>query len=556
MTRIAFLICLLSVFLGFRRSCFGNDMEPQVHFMLGGATQLIQDMQSVMSLTSQKQQEQTKNIKNYLDMIFKGMSFDRLMRMDLIFGDGPVRYRPAFPLEDEKILWTKNLIPNGIQKKRRVAGALCSTQGAFVGFLRIRDQYAIFAEKREDLPVKAPPPDEELAHLAKLTHHAAMELINDPDGTEARRKSYNNKEKGLRKELAKQIKKLNSETQETYDLRKLAFDQQLDELELLYVEAEYSRTLAYFDQATKTMSMDFELKPIPATVLAKSIQNLNQAPQSFANVPKAPKSNMSLRVRFPLDQMRQRHLTEMLELLRNISHKKADKNQTRTAEQKAAAEEVIDLSFALLLNNVKGGMADGFFESHPNPAGTHTAISGFQAVDGNAPLAILNLLEKCREGQKVTLNLAEENGVKIHSFLMSEKQFPGFREFFGSDTVYVGTSPETIWMGAGPKAVEELQAAIREVAKPNTGKAEDPFFTISGRLTPWLELQQKSYPDSGNKTFQDICQMLIEAGKPGDDRFSAWMNRKANDMVGKWSAEPGWARFLGIYLADFSKKNL
>jgi hypothetical protein len=254
--------------------------------------------------------------------------------------------------------------------------------------------------------------------------------------------------------------------------------------------------------------------------------------------------------------MRQRHLTESLEQFRKISQKEADKNEKKTTEQKDVTEEVIDLAYNLLLDNVKSGMADGFLEAHPNQDGTHTAIAGFKAVDGNAPLAILKLLEKTREGQKVEMDLAEAEGVKIHSFMTSEEQHPAIGTFFGSYKVFVGTSTDTIWLGTGSNALEELQSAIRETAKPNTGKAEDAFFTITGRVAPWLELHQKSYPEAGSKMFQDYRRFMIEAGQTGDDHFEAWLNREGDDVKGKFFAEPGWARFLGKYLSDFAKNNL
>lgn len=555
MTRVLIAAGLAGVWLGNVLPAYGNDLEPQIRMVQGGAAQLIKDMEAVMSLTSQEEQKQTPEIKEYLDLSFIGMSYDRLMRMDVIVGDGPIRYRPAFPLDDEKVFWEENLIPNGIQKKRRIRSGFCSTKGAFVGYMLVRADYAIFAEKIEDLPSDAPPPPQEVAHLAKLTDNAAMELVNDPAGVEFRKESYNS-EDGVRAELMKQIVKTKSESQDAFELRTLSFTHQLDELERIYTDAAKSQLVANFDPAKKTTTMDFELVPIPDTTLAKSIETLNQEPLSFANIPKSAKSNMSLRVRAPLDEMRQENLAETIELLRSISHKQIEKSETKNAEQKQVSDQVVELSFDLLLANVKGGLADGFLEAHANPDGTNTLVMAFKAVDGNAPLAILKLLEKTRKGQKVTMDLAEENGVKIHSFLISEEQHPGFRNFFGGFEIYVGTSADTIWIAAGPEAVEEMKTAIREVAKPNTGKASDPFFTLSGRAAPWLELHQKSYPDSGSEAFKNYRRMMIEAGQPGDDLFDAWLNRDGENVIGKWSAEPGWTRFLGKYLADFAKKNL
>ncbi len=559
MIRLVLITCLLGVCWGNDLSVQAEDKEPQLRLMQTGGTRLIQDLESVMSLTSSQEQKETANLKETLNASLVGMSMDRLMRMDVLFGDGPVRYRPSFPIANEREFWNDNLIKNGIQKGRRGSNSLFSLKGAYEGYMRIRDGYAMFGEKRSDLPLNAKAPDQEIAHLAKLTDNAAIELINAPDGLAERKKSFNNPEHGLRQELLKELLKTKSESQDAFDVRELAFKHQLAELERLYVETEYSLLVAKFDPVKKTSTMDLDFRPIAKTALEESILALNQSPLSFANVPKSAKSNLSLRMKFPLDEMRQTHFTETFTLLTKIAHKEADKSETKNAAQKSATHEVIDLGQKLLLANVKKGIMDGFFEAHPNPDGTNTAISAFKAADGNAPLAILKLLEKTRDDQQVKFDLAQEQGVKIHSFLISEQQHPGFKDFYGSYDVFVGTSADAIWLGAGPKALEEMQAAIREVAKPNTGKAGDPFFSLSGRAAPWMELHLKARPDSGGENFQKYRRLMIEAGEPGDDQFDGWLNRKSPDnseILGKWTGEPGWMRFVGKYLADFSYRTL
>ncbi len=561
MTRIMLAACLVGVFSWTAplpaQEQEKPSLEPQVRMMQTGANRLLADLEAVMSLANVKEQKQTQVIKNYLDVFLVGVDKTRLVRMDWIFGEGPVRYRPAIPVnpQDEQIFWKQNLIPNGINKQRRVSNGLYSTNGTFKGYLRFHDKYAVFAEKLQDLPFGAPPPEQAVANLLTFTDNAAVELTNVPQGVEQRHDSFNS-DVGLREQLTKDLKKTKTETQDAFDLRKLTFGHQLDELERIYAEAAYSRLVAKFDQNKKIGTLDFLLTPLPGTPLARSIQNTGTAPLSFANVPKAPQSNMSLRARLPLDEMHQKHLMETFDLLRKIAHNDVDKNTKKSESQKDATEEVIDLSFKFLNDNVKAGMADGFFEAHPSADGTNTAIGAFKAVNGNSVIDILKLLDKTRGGQKVQLNVAEEGGVKIHSFLISQEQFPGLRDFFGSYEVHIGTSPDTVWFGSGPSAVEDMKAAIREAAKPNTGKASDPFVTVSGRISPWLELQVKTNADAGSDLFKKYRRLMIEAGQPGDDQFAGRFTRQGNDMAGQWMVAPGWIRFLGKYLADFSEENL
>lgn len=542
-----------------------QSFEPDVSLVLSSIDRLMADLESAMSLTSAEEQKQTVKIKDYLDLTFKGMDYGRLLRLDFLAGEGPLRYRIAFPIDKLNDYFNQNLGPNGYQW-RRTFGGLYVISGAFEGYMRIRNEYAIFAEEREDIPVLAPPPNEpKIQELLALTKDVAIKLSNvaTPEAVKYRRKSFHNEEKGedgeekgLRKQLAKQIQKTKSESQNAFDARELAFEHQLDHLERLYVDVEKSLFLGRYDLEKKTLAFDFSLLPIPKTPTGKYVQSLNKEPLSFANIPKSAKSNMSLRVRMPMDEMHQRHFTETFELYRRIADEKVDESQRKSAEQKDATKKVIDLSYKLLLDNVKSGLADGFLEAHPNSDDTNTAIAGFKAADGNAPVEILKLLEKTREGQKVTMNLAEAGGVSIHSFLMSADEHPGYQKFFGRPEMYVGTSKDVIWLAAGPDAVEALKAAIGQVAKPNTGKASDPFLTISGHIAPWVKFHADNYPQSGTERFRKIRRLIVEAGEPGDNDFEIWFNRKDDEVQGKITGQPAWARFIGKFLADFAKNNI
>lgn len=553
------LILITNFALGFcfvnSQPAFSADDEPQLRLVQSSANRLLKDLDPVMRLTSPKEQKKTKEIRDYMDLSFVGMQLDKLMRMDFIFGEGPIRYRPAVPLKNEQAFWNKNLIPNGIQKQARLVRGLYRLNGAFKGFMRIRDDYAIFGEHLKDLPRVAPRPEKAVDHLVDMTKphstkNAAMELVNTPKGVVARKKSYNDPKKGLRQELKKQIKKHDSETQAAFDLRMLSSEHALDYIERLYVEAEYGRLLGHFDPATATGRLELRLEPIADTDFAKHIQQFNEKPLSFANIPKSAKSNMSLRGRIPLDDMLKRHARETIALLRKTAHKDAEENDDKTINQKEATAEVIDLVFNLLLKNTQAGMADGFFESHPNADGTNTAVAAAIAVDGNAPLEILKKLEKTRDGQKVEMEIARVNGVAIHSFLVADDQIAAYDDFFGGSKMYVGTSEDTIWLGAGPRAVDEMKAAIQVAANPNKAKASDAFVTASGRVAPWLEFMKTSYPNSGSPEYRRYRDMMIEAGQPGDDKFNLWANRDGDDLVSEWDGEQGWTRFIGKYMAD------
>lgn len=555
------LSCLAGVLLSRPVAAFAQDppdLEPQISLIQANAQQLIDDLESAMSLTTEEEQKQTEKIRDFLELSFKGMDYEKLLRMDFLVGEGPVRYRPAFPIANRKVFWVENLGPNDIDT-RQINSGLYETTGAFDGYMRLRSGYAIFGKKLKDLPLMAPPPDEPaIAKVLNLTDHTALKLENvaTPKAVQFRRKSYHDEDTGLRAELLGQIEKTKTESQDAFDLRELTLKHQLDHLERFYVEAANAMLLAHHDPAKKTVGLEFNMLPIKDTPLAKHVQSYNQAPLSFANVPQAAKSNLSLRIRLPLDEMHQKNLTETFDLLRRIARNETDRDEEKSADQKEATLEIIDLTHQLVVSNTKSGIADGFVEAHPNPDGTNTATAAFKAVDGNTPLEILKRLEKTRDDQKVTLNLAQADGVSIHSFLVSDDEHPGFRKFFGSSEMFVGTSDDTIWLGAGPSAVEEIQAAVQEVAKPNTGQASDPFLTMSGRAAPWMEFYATNFPEAGNEQLRKYRRMIVEAGQPGDDQYEMTFIRKGDLVSGRWLAQPGWTRFIGKYLADFARHNM
>lgn len=532
---------------------------PSAHLMQIGATRFLEDLDAAMSLTNSSEQTQTKVIHDYIEEFLKGVSRDAPFRMDYLLSEEALKYRTLIPVKSTTTFMKKNLGPNGIQVNRRLARSLYKMKGAFVGYMRIENDYAQFAEDRGNVPPKMADPRKAINALAEKDYDAAFELRNQHGGIKERRQMFRGP-KGLRQELLATVKKTKSETQNEFELRKLFFEHQLDEMERLIVETELGLVGFMIDAKEKNTSSDLSLTAIPETSLEKMIEELGQAPSEFANVAAPEQPILSLRLNHPFknDTMRQENALEFFALLKDIAHRQSNDRADQTPEQSAASKKAADLIHDLMADTVKAGLADLFLDLHkPSEASeVYTVIGGFRATDGLAAIEILKTLQQTREGREVKMNLEKVGETDIHSIAVSEVDQPAWKNLVGDNVMFVGTAKEKIWIAGGPDAQAGLKAAIEAADKPNTGKATDPVMTLTGRFSAWAEIQERRLGDKSDEQVRKIRKMMIAAGEPGDDNVEMKLERKGAGLVGSGSSGSGLLRFIGKVLADFSLDQL
>lgn len=540
---------------------------PAVTVAQNGAAELYKDLEYILKLTNANEQKQWPVLKDYLDLFLIGVDRDKPMRIDVLLGGKTVRYRPSFPIKSFRDFNQQNIQTLGIDV-RVVRGTLYSCRDAFTGFMRYKHGYATFGEKEEDVPPDMPDPSTAVAPLLEK-HDLVLDAGNtqtDSAAQEARRTSF----RTLRDDWLSAVKKKNEESEDDFLLRKLLFEQQLEEAERLYVEAETLRLGWVTDTDGGQGRLDLNLVPIKGTALEKTFQLLDSEPSRFTAIKRSENPILSMRVNYVLDEMRQQNLLELFDLLRNLEHHQIDAAQHRSDEEKAAARKAVDLTDELLASVVKAGRADGFLEAHATASGKHTLIGGFRAVDGNRVVEILKALQQSREGRQLAINAETAGDVQIHKLTVSPEVHPNFQWFFGSEALYVGSSPETVWLAAGENVLSELKAAIQTTGsspadsaakesdkskadKPAAGVSEAPVFDFFAQMGPWIELRQRRNPEGGNVTLRKLA---LEAFQPGDDTWSLQLRRVDNAITGKLVAHPGILRLVGKMMADFSKENL
>ena len=533
--------------------------SPEVTMMVRSADAVISAVEFVMGLTGQDDQKQIPVVKDYLDIFLIGLDPRKPMRMDVITeANTPLRFRPSFPVQNIREFTNNNLEGLGI-RNRRIAGAVWSLSGAFEGFMRYQNGYASFAEKpyfEQDLPRDLPNPVDGIAPLLNQQHDFGALLQNQNEGVEYRHELFNAQ---LRPELLQNLKPLENESEDEFAIRKLLYENRLDELERYYAEASYGEIGGRLLQDRGMGRTDLHIVPIPGTPLDASIKGLGQTPSYFAGIPRAESTILSARVNFPLDPLRSKNTLEAFELLRSIEKKNIEAEAESTAEQKQSRQRVVDLVFELLAANAKEGLLDAFVEAHPNASGKNTAIGGFRAVDGTAVVGILEALKEARPERQIDIGIDQAGDVRVHSFQISEERRPSFNDFFGSEIVYVGSSKDAVWLAAGDNAVEELKTAIQRAGQPDDNAPPAQFVTVYAKLLPWLELQsqQPEAEDPGHPQVSKYRDIALQALRQGNDGvLTLAMERDGNDLRGQAEAHTGILRFVGKALAQFSRENL
>jgi hypothetical protein len=553
-----------------------NDATPSVTIMLVNANELMKDVDDILIKVA-NDPKQAKVVRGYMEDVFLlGVDPAKPVRIDLILGDKRVFYRSSFPISHltspKRDGFLDNLDAFGITNKK-LRTNYYKLSGAFAGWLRYKDGYAIIAEREEDVPLGIEDPRKDLAPLLEKKYDAALLFRNTatkPDALAARKKAF----QSVREEALAALKPKEGEPKEDFALRKLAAQQQMNELERFYVESE--ELVMGWTTAVPKGWMDIQLRPIPGTSLEQAVKQLGVQPSYFANIKLAEKPVLNGRVNHPLDEMRQKQFSEFFAELETSLKAKTDSRSELSAEDKTSRKKAVEIVIGMLDRGAKGGLVDGFIDMHEAQGGKKTIVAGVKAADMDAAVDLVQILPAAKLADKVDTNVDEAGAVKIHAVVVPKNDQANFRDFFGTDTFYVGTGPESLWYAAGANALEELKAAIAKVGETPMPKPEGdtPFVDLMVKVGPWLELrdkqkakEQKAGPtttakktDEEAKKEQDrneLRKLALETfAKQGEDYVSLQLRRTGNQVEGNLTTYPGILRFVGAAVAKFSRETL
>ncbi len=553
-------IALPALFSAFGLSqAIAEDVSPQATIVQSNAENLLEDVDTILGLTNAIEKKQARIIKEYLEQIFLvGVDRTKPIRMDVHFEGGKIEYRPHFPISNFKdFMGSVNAF--GIAS-RRVGFLTYQLKNAYTGYVLYKNRYASFAENRAVLPEKTfPNPVTVIEPLLALDHDIATEFKNSATGADAlkaRRKEFVD---NFRKELLAAVKKKKDESDDDFALRKLAAEQQLDDIERFYVETANFTGGWTTDNSTGNGQLEGTLAAIPDTALAKMMGMLGKKHSQFAALAKPEKSILHLRVNHPLDEMRKEHFKQFFAALRSRSDNRTDQREKLNATQKQNRKKINDLLHQFFDVNTEAGLGDVYVDVQQIGENKRTLIAGFAVADDQGPTIeqVIDLLPKVNPEHEITKSVAKQGDVVIHQIEVTTREQPHFDRFFGTEkgALLVGIGPNTIWLAAGVNAQEDLVAVVRQTQEGEHSDQVSPvFFSLEIALKPWIDLRaRRADAESGDPVLR---KQAVESFNEDDDQLTVEMKVENGEIKGKLITQPGILRLAGKLAAEFSKEQL
>jgi hypothetical protein len=235
---------------------------------------------------------------------------------------------------------------------------------------------------------------------------------------------------------------------------------------------------------------------------------------------------------------------------------------------------------------------DGVMQVIPQSSGKHTGIIGMSAKDGAPLTKALELLPKAFAGYTVELKTSTAGDVEVHKLTITESYPKAFQDFFGSNEIYVGTGPDSIWVSIGEGAVDALNSAVVAAAKAPEGAVDPTVAGLDIDLLPVLKLmgqlrkdgdfdlmatlksrgvleepppEEKKEEGEDEKPGSDTARMLqnfewrdaaIEALDSKADRLHMDIKRVDDHVEGTTIMESGILKAIGDIIAKFARENL
>src|SRR5580658_4655113 len=536
-----------------------QSAAPSATVYVTGSNELLADIKYLLMLTDPIEQKQWKVLKDYLDVFLIGVDPNLPTRVDVVFDQKANRMVWSIPVSNFPKFRKDNLAAILTPRIREMGGPgwwkLGSGKPAdFNGWMQYTAPYDRIGETKDD--VNLAPVNPSKAAQALLSHpYLILADIQNKQTDAAALAKRHELFVASRKQTVAAVKKDTGETAADFQLKKKATEIEMDELEWFFTESEHATIGLNIDTKKEIGRVDIELTAIPNTALAQNISQLCTKPSLFANVERSKAPNLAFQINHPLGDVRKKAAIAMSSLLRDRIKARVDSDDKRTAEQKDAAKQMIDKSYAMVESGINTGIADGFIDVHPGASGKNVMLAATRTADGTKLEEIISIMPKAYEGATVKLNVAEESGVKIHSIEFAKDKHPYWSNFIGADLLYVGSSKDVLWAAAGEGSLDALKTAIKKTKDPAVaGSEKAPWVELIVRLKPWIDEALSQPPKKkGADHYPKLIQSALQAGA---DQLTVRMTREGNKIVGFIEIQKGILRAAGKVAADFSRENL
>ncbi len=534
--------------------------QPSVHWVLHSLDRLNCYFDASKKMITEEEQAYFSDAEEYLKPLVVGVDKSRPIRMDFIMADGPERLRLWLPInEDDFTTFEKqNLIPNGINRKRRVTKNLHEFSGAFEGFMRTSFPYCGFASLRKDLPPGLNPLDK---RDSILTDDSDFVFQAKNEGKSEELRNDFEDPKGIRERLMKSLIKGKREPIEDFELRKLWARQYLDEYERIYVEAKRFRVKVKLDPITKWIRATLELTPMVGTPLESSITHLSEAAFRFSMICHPEDAELSFRLSFILDQMRKDHFLNLFDFW--IERELSFASRLPNKDERVARFDLIKHMSQLFEGIIREKKIDLFLDIESHGEKHLHLTGGFVVPESRQLLSILNCMDQ-RGICRVTLNSTEIEGVHFHTIAWEKDSGVWWQQLIGSKSMIVGAKNNAVWFATGDRRETKLKDRIRQSLTQKQGDTSQPVFSMRSQLGYWISWYGEHIPMDQSSTSLGLIREFISKSRSLVDEGSeerqtdliVVVNRNANSLVGVVRISPQVLKLAGRILAELAKENI
>jgi hypothetical protein len=264
------------------------------------------------------------------------------------------------------------------------------------------------------------------------------------------------------------------------------------------------------DKETKDLVFNVHAIPLADSATARQFSDLKKVTSRFASLLDSDNANLLMNFTGPLDDYQaERFKAQIDKYAETVLNRIDEAEEVASDEEREAFRELsgrmVDVARATI-SSKKADMAmritgQGF-------PWTMVAATEMADTDQLAEIA-QQMLDYGKDDPglvSVSPNVAEYKGVKIHAFKLAEggPNDAMLLKMFQSLEFYLGIGPETAFLAMGPKAVDEIKAAID--SKP--GEVSPMHFMMpAGR---WINLLASSSDDTTMRMILGMAALQLQ----------------------------------------------
>ena len=264
--------------------------------------------------------------------------------------------------------------------------------------------------------------------------------------------------------------------------------------------------------------------------------------------------------------MRQKHFTEMFELMENDAKERLADSEDYSDEQKAGITTAIEKGFEMLRAGTKMGVVDGFVDVNLTD-GNKGVVGAIRVDDGSVGIDVLGGLKAA--GWDVEIGEADgETAVAYHKVTLPENFAPFITSLVGSSQFAVATRADAVYYAAGAGADERIKAVVdADPSEENDGTFLEAWYRVGPILDVLRERRERRESDldlskltpeekSERKDRQEMRERAQKAFEAGADTIHTKLQRKEEKVVGQTIFATDILRFVGMEITNVAKTKL